>query len=185
MLATMTTSIGYLALDLAVILVLVYAVYYPRHRRRDLPVAYLALNLGVFAVVLLLAAQRIELAVGFGLFGILSIIRLRSDQISQTEVAYYFTSLVLGLVNGLHPDPLSTLLLDLLLLGALFVADHPRILARGRRRIMTLDVAYAREQDALPDLHRRLGRVITRVDILEVNYVQDTTLVEVGYQEHR
>jgi Domain of unknown function (DUF4956) len=32
----------------------------------------------------------------------LSIIRLRSDAITQEEVAYYFISLALGLINGLR-----------------------------------------------------------------------------------
>ena len=63
--------------------------------------SYIVLNLGVFGAVALLAGSDAGLALGMGLFGILSIIRLRSTAISQTEVAYYFVALVLGLVNSL------------------------------------------------------------------------------------
>lgn len=178
----MTEMFVPLAADIAVILVLAYAIYYPRHRRRDLPVAYVALNLGVFAVVALLAEQRIELAVGFGLFGILSIIRLRSDAIAQTEVAYYFTSLVLGLVNGIHPGLAATAVLNGVLLVAMFAVDHPKLLSHTRRRTVMLDVAYPSEESARPDLERKLGGRVLRASIRKVDYVQDTTTVDVCYR---
>jgi hypothetical protein len=44
----------------------------------------------------LLTKVRVDIAVGFGLFAILSIIRLRSSAVTQQEVAYYFLALVLG-----------------------------------------------------------------------------------------
>ena len=42
--------------------------------------------------------------IGLRLFAILSIIRLRSSAVSQQEVAHYFASLVMELVNGLDLD---------------------------------------------------------------------------------
>ena len=42
---------------------------------------------------------------GLGLFGVLSLIRLRSSEIGQEEVAYYFVALALGLIGGFRPDP--------------------------------------------------------------------------------
>ena len=59
----------------------------------------------MLAVTVLLAGARAGIGLGLGLFGILSIVRLRSDQITQEEVAYYFVALALGLVNGLRPAP--------------------------------------------------------------------------------
>ena len=38
---------------------------------------------------------------GLGLFGVLSIIRLRSDELGQHEIAYYFAALAIGLIGGL------------------------------------------------------------------------------------
>jgi hypothetical protein len=72
-----------LASDLAAIVLLAYAVYFRRYHRRDLLLAYVALNVGVFAVTVLLAGAQAGIGLGLGLFGILSIIRLRSDQITR------------------------------------------------------------------------------------------------------
>ena len=51
---------------------------------------------------------RVDIALGFGLFAILSIIRLRSSTVTQQEVAYYFVALVMGLVNGMNQDLIVT-----------------------------------------------------------------------------
>ena len=96
----MTTMI-LIAADLVAIAVLTFALYFRRHRRRDLVVAFLGVNVGVLAVSLVLGLTTASLGVGLGLFGVLSIIRLRSTEITQREVAYYFASLALGLIAGL------------------------------------------------------------------------------------
>lgn len=67
----------HLAIDLVAISVLVFGVYFPRYRRRDLLVSYLAVNVGVMAVVVALTSSVVDVGVGFGLFGVLSIVRLR------------------------------------------------------------------------------------------------------------
>src|SRR3954463_3035718 len=86
-----------IAVDLVAIGVLTFGIYFPRHRRRDLVVAFLGVNVGVLAVSMILGSTAIGAGLGLGLFGVLSIIRLRSREIEQHEVAYYFASLALGL----------------------------------------------------------------------------------------
>ncbi|MDR2381902.1 MAG: DUF4956 domain-containing protein [Bifidobacteriaceae bacterium] len=87
--------------DFACVAVLVLALYYPRHRRRDLVAAFLSVNVGVLAVAAALAATSVNVGLGLGLFGVLALIRLRSAELRQHEIAYYFASLALGLIGGL------------------------------------------------------------------------------------
>ena len=96
----MSVALAYAA-NLVAITVLVFGLYFPRHHRRDLVVAYLGVNVGVMAVSTVLLSGAAGLGLGLGLFGVLSIIRLRSDELAQHEVAYYFSSLALGLLSGL------------------------------------------------------------------------------------
>ncbi len=79
-----------LIIDLVAIGVLTFGLFFPRHRRRDLVVAYLAVNVGVLAVATALGNGAVGVGLGLGLFGVLSIIRLRSFEIGQREIAYYF-----------------------------------------------------------------------------------------------
>ncbi|MFB4306255.1 DUF4956 domain-containing protein [Actinomadura sp. GTD37] len=171
-----------LTVDLVAITVLAQLIYFRRHRRRDMRLAYVAVNVGVFTVVALLLAQRADLAIGFGLFGVLSIIRLRSSALTQEEVGYYFVALALGLVNGLaaHDVPLA-LTLDAVLLAVMFAADHPRLPDRTRHRLITLDVVHRDDAALRADLENRLGGTVLRQEVTEVDYVRDVMVVDVRY----
>ncbi|MEU8664032.1 DUF4956 domain-containing protein, partial [Actinoplanes philippinensis] len=87
-----------LGAELVAVTVLVFGLYFPRHRRRDLVVAYFAVNIGVLAVAdaLRTSGAGAGLGLGFALFGVLSIIRLRSTELDQHEVAYFFSAQALG-----------------------------------------------------------------------------------------
>lgn len=163
--------------------VLVYLVYFRRHFRRDLALAYMALSAGIFAVTLLLSDSAAGMGLGLGLFGILSIIRLRSDTLTQEEVAYYFISLAIGLINGLHPDPAwISPLLTAGLVTIMFVADHPGLAARTQRQTITLDRAYPIEQHRVAALEDLLNATVLRNIVVELDMVRDLTVVDVRYR---
>jgi hypothetical protein len=177
---TLTTTLPALGLDLGAIVFLAYGIYFRRHRRRDLLGAYVALNLGVFCAVTLLMTQDVGVGLGFGLFGILSIVRLRSSSITQEEVGYYFVALTLGLVNGLGSGDLqAAAVLDAVLLGGMFLADHPRVAARVERRSVLLDAVHADTAALHADLERRLGGQILHCVVTDVDYVAGTTKCDV------
>lgn len=181
---TMVTMFWFaLAIDLVAITLLSYVLYFRRHGRRDLLLAYVALNTGIFAVVSMMTGQEVGLAVGFGLFGVLSILRLRSDLISQGEIGYYFTAIALGLVNAVAASaPWVLLGLNVLLLTVMYVADHPRLLSRHERRMLTLDAVHEDPVALRQDLSARLRARVTRVDVVEVDYVRDLMVVDVRFR---
>ncbi|GAA3981677.1 DUF4956 domain-containing protein [Thermobifida alba] len=173
-----------LAVDLVAVALLGHFLYFRRHGRRDLLFAYVALNVGVFAAMAVMVTAGVELAVGFGLFGVLSIIRLRSDSVTQTEVAYYFTAIALGLVNSAARDtPVLLVGLNVVLLAVAFVADHPRLMARTRRQTVTLDVVHRNPEMLRADLETRLGGRVSAMTVLEVDYVRDLMVVDVRFRE--
>lgn len=172
-----------IALDLVAISLMTFGLYFPRHRRRDLVVAYLVVNVGVVAVSAVLGTTAVGVGVGLGLFGVLSIIRLRSSEIAQHEVAYYFAALALGLISGLTTtlNPLMIALMGLVLL-TLFVGDHPALFKRYRQQIVVLDTAYTDESALTAALERMLGARVHRVTVQHLDLVNDSTTVEVRYQ---
>jgi uncharacterized membrane protein len=176
---------AHLGLDLVAVTLLTFGVFQPRHRRRELVPAYLALNVALFAVVAALGTvgEHGGLALGFGLFGVLSIVRLRSDAVQHQEVAYYFTTLVLGLLCGLPGLGLGVAAgLTCVLLLVVYGADHPRLYARERRTVVTLDAVYDDEEALRADLRRRLGEPFGWT-VRQVDYVRDLTVVEVRYRQ--
>jgi len=181
-----TTYIDYatrLAVDLAAIFLMAYALYFRRHRRADLLLAYVTLNIGIFVAMSLLNMVRVDIALGFGLFAILSIIRLRSSTVTQQEVAYYFVALVMGLVNGMNlSDRWLVAGVNVLLLMTMLVVDSRPLRDRARRMEITLDTVHSDDAALVADLERRLnGRVIHHV-VNEIDYVRDTMVVDVRYR---
>lgn len=177
------TSLLLIGVDLAAALVLSLGLYYRRHHRRDLVVAFLGVNVGVMAVAAVLGTAEIALGLGLGLFGVLSIIRLRSSEISQREVAYYFAALAIGLMSGLpQTDPWPVIGLVALVLVVLWAADHPALLSRGRHQVVRLDRAIADELELRDVLADRLGGPVSSLTVQELDLVNDTTLVDVRYR---
>ncbi|TXK19447.1 DUF4956 domain-containing protein [Homoserinibacter sp. GY 40078] len=172
-----------IAADLVAITSLVLGLYVPRHRRRDLVVAFLTVNVGVLAVSIVLGSSAAGLGIGLGLFGVLSIIRLRSSEIEQHEVAYYFASLALGLVAGLgSAAPLVSLGLMALIVAVLALGDSRLLLRRYRQQVVRLDRAYTDEAVLRVELERMLGARVHRVTVRRLDLIDDSTVVEVRYE---
>lgn len=169
--------------DLVAITVLVFGLYFPRYRRRDMVVAILGLNVGVMAVATALSTAEVSAGLGLGLFGVLSIIRLRSSELAQEDIAYYFTALAIGLLGGISVSPAwVTPALMGAILATLFVADHPRLFKGHRSQTITLDSAYPDERVAIVQLEALLGAEVTRLRIKKLDLVQDTTVVDVCFK---
>jgi len=176
-------TLALIAIDLVAVGVLTFALYFRRHRRRDLVVAYLVVNVGVLAVTEVLASSAVGVGLGLGLFGVLSIIRLRSSEIAQHEVAYYFASLALGLLAGMSATlTVLTIALMALILVVIFVGDNPRLFARYRQQVIVLDRAIPDETALVAHLEGLLGARVHGVTVQRLDLVDDTTTVDVKYQ---
>ncbi len=180
------TQIYLYVADAVAVSLLTFALYFPRHRRRDLLLAYLGVNVGVLAVTVALLASDATIGLGLGLFGVLSIIRLRSNELGQHEVAYYFASLALGLLGGLGATNLVvTVTLMTAIVAVLYVGDHPRLFGRHRQQTMLLDRAHTSESELVAALERLLDARVHSIRVQKVDLVNDTTLVDVRFSTSR
>jgi len=171
---------GRLALNCAAISLLALGLFYRRHGRRDLVVLQVIFNVGLFAAVVAIAGGQVAAAVGFGLFAVLSIIRLRAETLSNRDIAYFFAAIILGLVCAIDLGGIqANALLAALVVAAPAAIDHPRLLAEQERLTVTVDVALADPVALRDELEARLGASVVALDIREVDYVRDTTRVQV------
>ena len=179
--ALTTAMVLPIVIGLLAMLILVGALYYPRHRRADLVVAFSVVNIGVLAVASVMANSTISAGLGLGLFGVLSIIRLRSDEISQREIAYYFASLAIGLLLGMSTAIYSYAMVALVL-ATLAIGDSTLILGRSGSQQVQFDRAIADEQELRQALEARMGVKVTGVKVIKLDMVNDLTLVDVRYR---
>ncbi len=175
------------AIDVVAISLLTYALYFRRHQRRDLTLGFMGVNVGLFAVSSFTTTTSISIGFGIGLFALLSVVRLRSTVASQEEIGYYFVALVLGLVNGLASDGQwgVTLTLNLMLLGVMFVVDHPRVLPHAERQRVLLDHVPQPFDSLHGELEELLGYEVTRLRVLDIDYAHERTRVDVRFRTDR
>lgn len=157
-----------------------------RRARRGLLMVIATFNVGLFIVLTVISQRHVGPAIGFGLFAMLSIVRLRSEPFSNRDLAYFFSALVLALANGLPAgDAWFPVVLDAVLLAGLYLVDHPALLEATERRRVTLDEAIADPALLRAALSERLGTAVVEATIEEIDYVRETTVVVVRQRVER
>lgn len=176
-------ALGRLGIDVLSLLLLVGWLYRRRIAAPEMALVFTALNVGLFAAITAIGSGDFPTGIGFGLFGLLSMVRLRSAAFTLKDVAYTFVALVLALVNGLpERNLLVVVLLDLVLLGAIWVVDDTRAGTPSTRVMrLTLDRAVRDLDDATAEVRRRVDVVPLNVVIDDVDLVRETTRLSVRY----
>jgi hypothetical protein len=171
-----------IAADLVAMAILVFGLYYPRHRRRDMIAPFLAINVGVMGVTYAMATTDLSLGFGLGIFAVLSIIRLRSSEVEHAEIAYYFSAIAIGLLAG-FPSISAAVSFTLMgvLVAVMAVGDHPALFSRNRHQLIVLDRAVPNDAAARDLLESMLGATVHRLTIRKVDFVSDTTVCDVRF----
>lgn len=175
-------------INITAMLLLVFGMYYRRYRDKELVTAAALFNTFVFAVLTILSSVEFSLAAGFGLFAILALFTLRSEQISKTEITYFFGSVALAVICSIHGTtiPFVGITVLLVLLGA-YVLDHPRMLRSVDGIKITLDKidgqALSNPTAMRAELAERLGVDVTFYQILSFDYVNDMARINVFYRK--
>ncbi|MFJ3302320.1 DUF4956 domain-containing protein [Streptomyces sp. NPDC086549] len=170
-------------LDVIALLILVGWLYRRRPSAPAMPLVLAALNVGLFAAMSAISAGKFPTGVGFGLFGILSLVRLRSAAFTLRDVAYTFVALVIALCTGLpRRESWLAIALDAVVLVAVLLVDDPRAYQPPTRTVkLTLDRVYDDPSLIAQDVAFRFGQAPLSVVIDEVDYVRETTRVSARY----
>ena len=147
----MTDSLLLLA-DAVALTILVFGLYFPRYRRRDMVLAIVSINIGVVAVAMVLSRADVSAGLGLGLFGV-----------------------------RITPDWLSPALMGAIVV-ALFIVDHPRLFPASRSQAITLASAFTDERVLTDHLEQLLNAQVLRMKVKRIDMVNDTTTVDVRYR---
>lgn len=172
------------AVDLATLILLVGVLYRPQKSVASMPLVLCALNIGLFTAVTAFVevGDVVTGGLGFGLFALLSMLRLRSAAFTIKDVAYTFVVLIVGLVNAL---PITDWVLlgtaNLALLLVMAVADTRRTTKSTQVMRMRLDNVYVDPIELRAELEHRLPVTIQSIRLRDVDYVRQTTDVMLEY----
>lgn len=175
-----------LILDVVAISLLLFGLFMRNHKRAGLLAVYLACNIGLFSVLTILAFSPLSSSVGFALFGVLSIIRLRSYEFEHVEIAYFFISLSLALITAID---LGDLKLPLLLSGVVLVAmalvDSRAIREHSTGISLTLDQIILSTEELQSHLEELLNAQIVELSVKSINQPTQSMKVDVTFTRNR
>ena len=161
-----------LAIDLVLLYFLAYVFFYRRHKRRDVFVAISLINITLYVLGGALGTFTISLGVGFALFSVISIFRFRSETLGWNEIVYLLVALAMGLDLGLPAYDLGVQsCYAALLVLAVFVVDHPRILKQKSLQRFSLSTDFVEiDPAALKEkIEAQLGHQVVAIKVRSVS----------------
>ena len=176
------------AIDVVAMVALVFGMYYRRYRDKELVTAAALFNVFAFAVLTILSNVQFSGAAGFGLFAILALFSLRSEQISKTEITYFFGSIAIAVICSVQGTTIAFVaaVVTLILIAA-WIIDHPRILRSADGVKITLDKidahALSNPEVMRADLSTRLGVEVMSYQITALDYINDMARINVFYRK--
>ncbi|WP_420859164.1 DUF4956 domain-containing protein [Marivivens marinus] len=175
------------ALNAVSMIALMFGMFYRRYRDKELATTAAMFNIFAFAVLTILSSVEFSIAAGFGLFAILALFSLRSEQISKIEISYFFGSIAIAVICSVLGTGLALVVLILaFVLVAAWMLDHPKILRSASAAKLTLDRidphVLSDTEAMCAHLSERLGVRVMNFQVNELNYVNDLARITVFYR---
>lgn len=176
-------------INMLVIGLIVRCFYYPKSRRRDYLFAFMLLSVSIFLLIYLMEGSKMKIGAALGLFAIFGIIRYRTEAIPIREMTYLFYLVSLSVINGMATK-LS--LAELLLSNGLFIAvawmfESNRLVHHVCSKYIRYDnvglILPEKRAELIADLERRTGLKIIRLDVGSVDFLKDSVLIRIYYDE--
>ena len=175
-------------IDLIAMLLLILGIYYRRYGDKELVTAAALFNVFIFSVLTVLSGIEFSVSAGFGLFAILALFTLRSEQISKIEITYFFGSVSVAVICSVKGTTiLFVLITAVAVLISVFLIDHPKILPPVNTLRITLDkietYALSDPQKMCAELSNRLSVTVLSYQIKSLDFINDLVVVHVNYKK--
>ena len=168
------------------LLVLLRLVHYRTSLRRDSLGGFLMFGNGIFLVTALLHDVQVSMGFTLGLFAIFGMLRYRTEALTTVEMAYLFVSIAISLMSAVGQMNIGALLVVNSILCVLAVFCESSFLAakKHEKNIVyeRIDLVHpARLEELRHDLQQRTGLVIERIEVGDIDFLRDTTMLKVFY----
>lgn len=178
-----------LVLNLTAALIIVLLIYRPTNDKPEYTFTYLIFNILIFFICHLMTTVDLGIGFGFGLFALFSIMRYRTMTISIKDMTYLFALVCLAVMNSISTSEFSVI--ELLLINAFIVISifaAEKILFRQVYDIKKVTYEYVdrikpeNEHELIEDLETRTGRKVVKIDVLAMNYLNDSASLLVYFE---
>jgi hypothetical protein len=175
-------------LDILLTCIVMLLIYYRVHRNRDFVFTAFVVNIITFSICALLKKSSIDTGFALGLFGIFGILRFRTQEIKMRDLAYLFVVIGIAIFNSVagHKTGFAELMLTngvVIIMVALL--ERSGVTAAEDQMPLLYDnlqmLAPERRTELLGDLSKRLGVLVTRVQVHRIDLLRDAAELTVHF----
>ncbi len=171
--------------------IIIHIFYYRKSKKLNYYFTFSLISVSVFLLIYMLGGVKMKVGMALGLFAIFGIIRYRTEVISVREMTYLFVIITLSVINAMA---VKLSYAELLVANLLFVCAV--WILEGSRRIKNISckhILYDRVDNIKPEQYdellkevkERTGLDIIDIEVGAINYLQDTVMLKVYYEDKR
>jgi hypothetical protein len=191
-----TGKFGYrFLINFVSVFILIRLVYYPIYKSRELFFTYFIFNTIIFLICFLLNKVELSMGAAFGLFAVFSMLRYRTEDISQKDMTYLFLCISMGLIAAVTKIKDASDEYEYLFLGLLnFVLILVTYLIDGKLFLKSeiiktiyydnIELIKADKQEELKaDIELRTGIKAHKIFVQKIDFLRDMATLKVYFYE--
>jgi hypothetical protein len=136
-----------------------------------------------------MSKEKLSIGFSFGLFAVFSILRYRTEAVPIKEMTYMFVSISMAVLNALSSGFISIgslIASDLSIVLVIFLLE--RIWTRYEQfKFINYEkielIKPPRREELITDLSARTGLNISRIEVEEINFLNDTANIKIFYYD--
>lgn len=164
-----------------------------RRSRPEYFFTFLTFSVMAYLVTSLLRDVQLTLGFSFGLLAVFTIMRFRSINIPVREMTYLYLAIMMPFANALFVATrvpfADVLIINATLAIFVIVVDRFLLFRFGSSQIIHYEkiglIQANNERALLDDLSQRTGRLVKRYIVEEIDFLRDTALLTVYFDEDR
>jgi hypothetical protein len=177
-----------LAIDLISCILLIRFIYYPRYKNREFFFTFIIFNVLIFLITLLLNKVEMSMGAAFGLFAVFSMLRYRTEGLSMKDMTYLFLVIAMGLLTAVGVGEWwEIVILNLIIILVTYLLESNLLLKKEQAKIIQYEnielIKPEKFEELKQDLENRTGLKINRITIDRIDFLRDTALLTVFYQD--
>ncbi|GAA5219484.1 DUF4956 domain-containing protein [Membranihabitans marinus] len=177
-----------LSINFVFLTLIIRYIYYNKTNRKDYLFTYYLIGFIIFFICFSMRKLDIDTGMGLGLFAIFSIIRYRTSQIEIKEMTYLFIVIGLSVINSLASKKISMLelgIINVFILSMTYIMEYKWLLKHEANKTILFEninlINIEKEEELKAELERRTGLNINRVEVGNLNFLDDTAQVRIFY----
>lgn len=175
-----------LMIDLVAVSVIVYSIYLPNYKKRDHLFTFFMFNVVIYIITYLLSKVEMSFGAAFGLFAVFSLLRYRTENISEKDMTYLLLFIAMGLINStIKGTYFEGIILNGILMLVAWVLDGGMLVKNEKSQTILYEkIENVRDDKAeilKADLMERTGLKIHKVSVLHIDFVKDCAEIQIYY----